>query len=94
MNEFIEIQICNLASSLIRNINNNFINISFDVLDNECIQVKIILGNLTNTEKKYIDDISAEFEATQEKNIVEKFEITTEKDSIPRKYVVYNKTRI
>lgn len=94
MNEFIEIQICNLVSSLIRNINDNFINVSFDVLENGCIQVKIILKNLTNAEKEYIDDISGEFEATQEKNIVERFEITTEKNSIPRKYVVYNRIRI
>lgn len=91
MNEFIAIQTCNLVSSLVRNINDNFINISFDVLENGYIQVKIILENLTNAEKEYIDDISGEFEATQEKNIVAKFEITTEKNSISRKYIVYNR---
>jgi hypothetical protein len=91
MTEFeVQVQICNLCDSLLRNINDNFKNVSFDILGNGNIQVKIILENQSEEEDEYIDDISAEFSATQESNIVEKFEVVTD-NTEPRTYIVYNR---
>lgn len=85
----IKVQACNLSESLVRNINDNFLNISFDLLNNGNIKVKIILDKLTEIEKEYINEISGEFESKQLSDIVEEFEISTEKNSVPLRNIVY-----
>jgi hypothetical protein len=85
----IKVQACNLCESLVRNINDNFLNISFDLLNNGNIKVKIILDKLTGIEKEYINEISGEFESKQLSDIVEEFEISTKKNSVPLRNIVY-----
>lgn len=91
MKEEIRILMCELADSLVRNVNDNFINVSFDIMEDGFIQTKIILKNQTDIEDDYIDDIAAEFSAVQEKNIINKFEVTTDIKSKPLKYTVLSK---
>ncbi|NDV60166.1 hypothetical protein [Bacteroides sp. 519] len=86
-----QVQICQLADSLIRNINDNFLNVSFDILDDGFIQIRIILEKYTDIEDDYINDIGGEFSAVQGSNIVKKIEVTTCKQASPRGYVVYSR---
>lgn len=89
--KFIDMQISNLADALVRNINDNFISVSFDILNNGHIYVKIILEKYTEVEKEYIEDISGEFTASQESDIVEEFEVIVDKKNRPLKYLVFRR---
>lgn len=66
----VKYQTCNLCDALHRNINDNFESVSFEILDNGDIQVKIVLSELAEQEEEYIDDLIAEFSVLQEKNCV------------------------
>lgn len=66
----IKYQACNLCDALCRNINDNFESVSFEIIDNGDIQIKIVLSELTEQEEDYIDDLMAEFSAQQENNCV------------------------
>lgn len=55
----------NLCDALCRNINDNFLNVSFEILDNNDIQCKFILSKFSDIEEEYIDDIMVEFTALQ-----------------------------
>jgi len=82
---------CGLCDSILRNINDHFINISFDILKGNIIQVKVILDKRTEVEDEYIDEICVEFEAAIGEDIINPFEITTDIKSMHRFYVVYNR---
>lgn len=86
----IKYQTCNLCDALCRNINNNFESVSFDVIDDKDIQVKIVLSLLTEQEKDYIDDLIAEFSAQQVSDCVLKPIVVVGNHS-PLKYIVYMK---
>ena len=66
----VKYQACALNEALIRNINDNFESVSFEIFDNGDIQTKIVLSVLTEREEEYIDDLIAEFSAKQEKDCV------------------------
>lgn len=85
-NEII-IQACALKNALQRNINDNFISVSFDILKKKRIMIKFILKKITDVEKEYIDDILAEYSAV-ELDYHLKFEMVTDKIE-PLKYLVY-----
>lgn len=92
MNDFfIKEQIAELCDSTVRNINDNFRNISLDIDDEGNLKIKIILDIITEKEYEYIDDISAEFEAVQEKRIVKEVEVTTDSNSKPLSYLIYSR---
>ncbi len=74
--ELIKVLSCRLLISLLRNINDNFESISFDLKENGDIQVKVILSQIGDCEKELIEDIEAEFTATQEEDIVLPFLVT------------------
>jgi len=69
-------QACNLSDALHRNINDNFNSVSFRI-ENDEILIKIILNKRTKVEDEYIEDITAEFEALQEGNILSDVIVTT-----------------
>ena len=81
---------CALNEALIRNINNNFESVSFEIIDNGDIQTKIVLSELTEQEEEYIDDLIAEFSAKQENDCVLK-PIVDIGNSPPLKNLVYQK---
>jgi hypothetical protein len=83
-------QACNLCDALCRNINDNFESVSFEILGNSDIQIKIVLSNMTQQEEEYIDDLIAEFSALQESNCVLR-PIIEIGYSLPLKYIVYQK---
>lgn len=90
MNEFvIKNKMIELCDSIVRNINDNFRNISFNMEQNGHIQIKIILDYITEKEYNYIDDMSAEFEAAQESDVIKKIELTTDINSEPFSHVIY-----
>ncbi|MDH6310678.1 hypothetical protein M2451_003555 [Dysgonomonas sp. PFB1-18] len=92
MNDFfIKEQIVELCDSVVRNINNNFRNISLDIDDEGNLRIKIILDITTEKEYEYIDDISAEFEAVQENRIVKDIEVTTDLNSKPLPHLIYSR---
>ncbi len=66
----IKYQSCNLCDALHRNINDNFESVSFDILDNGEIQVKIVLEKKTTIEEEYIDDIIAEYSSMQKNDCI------------------------
>lgn len=84
-------QSCNLCDALHRNINDNFISVSFAILDNGDIQTKIVLGKLTAVEENYIEDISAEFSARQQRNCVLAPIVAVGADVPPLTHIVYRK---
>ncbi|MGU9939388.1 hypothetical protein ACNFNZ_12515 [Empedobacter brevis] len=79
----------NLCDALCRNLNDNFMNVSFEIFENGDIQCKFILLKFSNREEEYIEDIMAEFTALQTKDCVLKpiIEIGNEKKL---KNIVYN----
>ncbi len=83
-------QACALNEALIRNINDNFKSVSFEILDNGDIKTKIVLSELTEQEEDYIEDLVAEFSAKQENDCVLK-PVVEIGNSPPLKNVVYNK---
>ncbi len=83
-------QACNLCDAICRNINDNFESISFEIIDNGDIQIKIILSALTQQEEDYIDDLIAEFSAKQENDCVLKPIVDIGNNS-PLKNLVYQK---
>lgn len=90
MEMYVKYQFCNLCDALCRNINDNFESVSFEIIGNGDILVKIVLYELTEQEENYIDDLIAEFSALQEKDCVLKPVIEIG-DSPPLKNVVYQK---
>ena len=86
----VKYQACALNEALIRNINNNFESVSFEIIDNGDIQTKIVLSELTEQEEEYIDDLIAEFSAKQENDCVLK-PIVDIGNSPPLKNLVYQK---
>jgi hypothetical protein len=89
----IKYQTCNLCDALLKNINDNFESISFEILSNGDIQTKIVLSVLTEEEEEYIDDLIAEFSALQEKNCILK-PIVEIGISQPLQNIVYQKVQI
>lgn len=90
MKEDIEIkyQACNLVSAMVRNINDNFKNISFDFINDE-ILVQIILIDKTPVEEGYINDMIAEFAALQISDCVKRPQVFVGLNHLPLKNVVY-----
>ncbi|MCB0482666.1 MAG: hypothetical protein KDC83_14655 [Flavobacteriales bacterium] len=88
-NYYLKYQACNLCDALHRNVTDNFLNISFEVIDELDIQVKFIMKEVTELERDMIDDIMAEFSSKQLKNCVRKPVIVSEV-SEPLKNVLYN----
>ena len=86
----VKYQSCVLNEALIRNINDNFESVSFEIIDNGNIQTKVVLSEMTEQEEEYIDDLIAEFAAKQEKDCVLS-PIIEIGDSPPLKYIVYQK---
>lgn len=84
----IKYQACLLCESLVRNINDNFKSVSFEVYNNGDIQTKIVLIELTEEEKELIDDLLCEFAARQERNCVLEA-IVKVGNSEPLKNIVY-----
>jgi len=87
----IKYQACNLCDALHRNINDNFKSVSFEILRSGDIQIKIVLEQLTKAEEDYIEDISAEFSAKQQRDCVLKPVVEVGADILPLKYIVYQK---
>lgn len=86
----IKYQACNISDSLCRNINDNFNSVSFELLNNGEIQIKIVLHELTHNEEEYIEDFIVEFSALQELNSV-LIPIVEIGRSSPLKHIVYQK---
>lgn len=86
----VKFQVCALNEALIRNINDNFESVSFEIHDNGDIQTKIVLSELTDREEEFIDDLTAEFSAKQENDCVLKPIIEIGKNS-PLQIIVYQK---
>ena len=61
----IKFQSGNIANALIRNINDNFKNVSFEIKGNRDLQVQIVLYKQTELEEEYIDDMMVELSALQ-----------------------------
>jgi len=86
----IKFQACNICDSLSRNINDNFNSVSFELMNNGEIQIKIVLNELTHIEEEYIDDFIVEYSALQELNSVLKPIVEIGRSS-PLKHIVYQK---
>lgn len=87
----IKYQACNLCDALHRNINDNFKSVSFEILRSGDIQIKIVLEKLTEAEENYIEDISAEFLAKQQRDCVLKPVVEVGTNIPPLKHTVYQK---
>ena len=79
-----------LCDSLHRNINDNFVSVSFEILRDGTIKIKIVLKSKTNIEIEYINDISAEFEAVQGIDNLSEVEIVVDKYALPLVHIVYS----
>lgn len=91
----IKYQTCNLCDALHRNINDNFISVSFEILDNGDIQTKFVLSELTEQEEEYIGDLTAEFEAKQESDRVLRPIVKIGlSNNLPLRNLVYQKERV
>ena len=93
---FIEIkyQASSLCSAMLRYINDYFESVSFAILRNGDIQVKIILERNTDLESEYIYDIIAEFSAQQERDRVKKPIVEIGKNHLPLENIVYQKKKM
>lgn len=88
----IKYQACNIDSALLRNINDNFKSVSFDIIKSGGdIVVKIILDKRTKIEDDYIEEIITEFSALQITNCVTTPQIEIGDYHLPLKNLVYQK---
>jgi hypothetical protein len=81
-------QMWNVSTALCRNINDNYRSVSFEILDNGDIQVKVVLSTRTEVEEEYIDDMSVEIAASDglDRVLVPIIEVGND---VPLKNVVY-----
>jgi hypothetical protein len=86
----VKYQACLLNEALIRNINDNFESVSFEIFANGDIQTKVVLSELTEQEEEYIYDLMAEFTAKQVNDCVLR-PIIEIGYSPPLRYIVYQK---
>jgi hypothetical protein len=77
-----------LCQAMLRNVNENFDSVSFDVLPDNDIQVRVILKNGTEKEEELIDDLIAEFSALQESDIIRPAQICSLEEA-PLPFLVY-----
>lgn len=87
----VKYQACNLCDALHRNINDNFISVSFDVLRGGNLLVKIILAKRTTVEDDYIYDMSVEFSAAQQRDCVRKVQVEIGENHKPLRNLVYQR---
>lgn len=78
-----------LCMAMQRNVSNNFQNISFDIINNGDIQVKIMLYSQSDDDYELIDDLIAEFSSTRESNDVLKPLVSINSAENPLKYLIY-----
>lgn len=93
INYELKLQYCNLVDALHRNITDNFVSVSFDIVKENLIQVQIILKKLSDFDLEYIDDIIAEFSSLQEKDKVLPPIILDKNGSIPLKHIVFHQAQ-
>lgn len=86
----VKYQACNLCDALHRNINDNFISVSFEILPSGDIQTKIVLKRMSHEEETYIEDIAFEFSALQLRDCVLPPIVAIGTDSAPLKHIVYH----
>ena len=87
----IKYQTSNICNAMLRNINDNFISISFDFVSNDDILVKVILEKRTEVEDNYIDDMIAELVASQQSDCVRKPKVEVGNHHLPLPNLVYKK---
>jgi hypothetical protein len=90
---YIAYQSCNLSQALLRNINDNFISVSFSVLMTGEILVKIVLEQQSEKELEYIDDLMAEFSSIQTLNCVLPVNVHIGLDILPSEHLVYTRKK-
>jgi len=78
-----------LCRAMQRNVSNNFQNISFDIINNGDIQVKIMLYSRSDDDYELIDDLIAEFSSTRESNDVLKPFVSINSAESPLRYLIY-----
>jgi hypothetical protein len=61
----IKFQSGNIVKALLRNINDNFKSVSFEIKRNGDLQIQIVLYKQTELEGEYIDDMMVELSALQ-----------------------------
>lgn len=85
----IKYQTCNLCNAMLRNVNDNFISVSFDFDWNNDILVKVILEKRTEIENSYIEDMISEFSASQQSDCVIKPQVEVGNKHSPLLNIVY-----
>lgn len=85
----IKYQTCNLCNAMLRNVNDNFISVSFDFDWNNDILVKVILEKRTEIENSYIEDMISEFSASQQSDCVKRPQVEIGNKHLPLRYIVY-----
>ena len=88
----IRYQACNICNSMLRNINDNFLTVSFDFLDDGNLLVKVVLKQKGKSEVEYIDDMIAELSALQESNCVSKPQVEVGSQHSPLRHLVYQRS--
>lgn len=88
MNYPLKLIYSNISYAMLRNINNNFFSISFDIVG-EDIQLKIILHKKRDIEKRMVDDMIEELSSITETNTILKPIITTDLKAEKLEYIVY-----
>ncbi len=91
--EEIKFQTSNICDALLRNINNNFLSVSFNISIGKAIDVKIILEKKTEVEDGYIEDFFAELSAAQQSDRTIEVRVEVGGDFLPLEYLVYSKSR-
>jgi hypothetical protein len=82
---------CLLCDAMVRNINENFSCISFEILSGGDVQVQVILDIATSAEYEYIDDLMAEFTTMQQTDCVKTPKIEIGRNRVPLKNIVFRK---
>lgn len=90
---YIKYQTSNLCMAFHFNITDNVLSISFDIYDDEDVQVMIKVRQLLEYENEYFDDAAAEFSALQHKNIGKKFIVTDDVNKPDLQYLFYSRSQ-
>lgn len=80
----------NICSSMLRNINDNFKNVSFRVDSKGYISLRIVLLNRTETEENYIEDMVGELSAFKDSERIKEVQIMVGNEHLPLENLVYS----
>jgi hypothetical protein len=88
VNYDVKLVFCSLCQAMLRNINNNFKSVSFDIFNGN-VKVKVVLFQIDDDDESLIKDMMAELSSMSETNNILTAQIETDAGQDYCRYLLY-----